>query len=237
MIFLASLIIGFAFFTESALGFGGGLIAVPLLSFFLPVADAVTFALIFQLLMGFLLVRIYKEVKQDILLTFLPAMVIGVLTGSLSLNFFSDDVIRLLLAVFILFYLARDWLKISQRPSGKRDPHLFGFGGGYITGMIGTGGPLYVMYFSKYIDNPRQFRATIVASFFITSLLRFPGYGLSGLLDVDIIVASFYTMPAFFISIWLGNRMHNKIPEKLFFNLIKGVLLVSACSLILKTIL
>lgn len=51
----ATIIIALAFFGESIFGFGGGLIAIPLLSLLIGVKDAVTLVLIFQLLMGLMI--------------------------------------------------------------------------------------------------------------------------------------------------------------------------------------
>jgi len=55
-------IITLAFLGEAMFGFGGGLIAVPLLSLLLGVKEAVTLVLIFQVLMGFLLIRCYRDI-------------------------------------------------------------------------------------------------------------------------------------------------------------------------------
>ena len=51
MLWAVILITSIAFFGEAMFGFGGGLIAVPLLSTIIGVKNAVTFTLIFQVFM------------------------------------------------------------------------------------------------------------------------------------------------------------------------------------------
>ncbi|MCB0336701.1 MAG: hypothetical protein KDD62_10365, partial [Bdellovibrionales bacterium] len=58
---LSSLIIFAAFLGQAIFGFGGGLLAIPLLSIMVPVREAVTIVLCFQLLAG---VLVFEAAEQ-----------------------------------------------------------------------------------------------------------------------------------------------------------------------------
>jgi len=64
---LISLIIVIAFGGEALFGFGGGVVAVSLLSLFLDVHEAVVLVAIFQFLLGFIVLRNFREVAWSLL--------------------------------------------------------------------------------------------------------------------------------------------------------------------------
>ena len=76
-------IICFSFFTQAAFGFGGGLIAISLLSLFLDAKDAVVMVMFFQFLIGLLIFKLWKEVDKPTLIRLAPGLAIGTLAGSL----------------------------------------------------------------------------------------------------------------------------------------------------------
>jgi uncharacterized membrane protein YfcA len=104
---LISLIIVIAFGGEALFGFGGGLVAVPLLSLFLDVHDVVVLVAIFQFLLGFLVLKNFREVAWSLLPPLLVGMVLGVLMGVKILPIVSEQLLRVLLAAYILAFLVK----------------------------------------------------------------------------------------------------------------------------------
>ncbi len=100
-------IIAFAFFTQSLIGFGGGLICIPLLSLFMPVQDVVSMVMVYQFSMGLLIFKIHHHIKWQYLLKMLPATVIGAICGVFLLNYIHGDVMRGILAGYIILHLLR----------------------------------------------------------------------------------------------------------------------------------
>jgi len=90
------------------MGFGGGLVAIPLLSLIYPVKEAVTLYLFFQLIEIVLIFKIRKEVDwMSASKLFVPAFIFAVV-GSYSLSYFSESILRLILGAIILLYLLKE---------------------------------------------------------------------------------------------------------------------------------
>lgn len=235
---LTVLVLTLAFFTQSLFGFGGGLIAIPVLSLFMPVQDAVTLASIFQLSMGFLIVRTHKDTGWAHIRALLPATVIGVILGILLLKYLDEDLIRLALAGYILLHLSRTHTKFD--PLGKiikaGGAHLAGFLGGTINAMIGGGGPAFILYLKDKAKNSAEFRANITAILFLSNIPRLAGTFSAGLMRWDIAETAAIVYPFFLGALILGQRLHSRIPQRRFFLIIEILLSLTALMLIIKAL-
>lgn len=235
---LTVLVLTLAFFTQSLFGFGGGLIAIPVLSLFMPVQDAVTLASIFQLSMGFLIVRTHKDTGWAHIRALLPATVIGVILGILLLKYLDEDLIRLALAGYILLHLSRTHTKFD--PLGKiikaGGAHLAGFLGGTINAMIGGGGPAFILYLKDKAKNTAEFRANITAILFLSNIPRLVGTFSAGLMRWDIAETAAIVYPIFLGALILGQRLHSRIPQRRFFLIIEILLSLTALMLIIKAL-
>jgi len=235
---LATFIIGLAFFIESAIGFGGGLVAIPLLGLLMPLSVAVPLVSVFQFCVGLLILRIYKDIDWRLVVRFMPGVLLGTIAGFYSLKHFNEDYVRIFLALFVLSYLlyrhkTRATIKL---PDSLSIAGLFSIAGGWIMGLIGTGGPLYVIYFQSFARSPRSFRASLIFAFFLTHILRLPGYYFSGLFSAGVWQVVIWTFPVFLLCLWAGHHYHYKIPEKAFHKLVTLLLSGAALSLLLKAV-
>ena len=216
--FLPGFIVIFAFFCESIFGFGGGLISIPLLSTLGNVKNTVLFVLIFQLLMGFVTYKNLKEADWEILKKIGLGIIIGVTLGSLNLRFASDSVLGKILGITIAAVLIKSvfFAKFTIKPGSKVLETLLGIIGGYLQGVIGTGGPIFTMYLINTTVSKQTFRATLMVIFFATSIYRFlfglayqPQYS-------DVVFSALPIIPIFVVVTLLGNRLAGKIPDKYF---------------------
>lgn len=235
---LAVLVIGFAFFIESATGFGGGLVATPLLGLFMPLSVVVPLISIFQFFVSILVIRIYKDIDWRLVAQFMPGVLIGTVAGFYSLKHFNEDYVRIILALFVLSYLLyrQKAAKAVKIPNSPWLSGVLGIAGGWIMSLTGTGGPLYVIYFQSFAKSPRNFRASLIFAFLLTHILRLPGYYFSGLLSADIWQIVIWTFPVFLLCLWMGHHYHYKIPEQTFHKLVTVLLLGAALSLLLKAL-
>lgn len=98
---------------QSLLGFGGGLIGIPLLSLYMSVQDAVTIVLFFQTLMGFLIFKIHKQVEWNLIKKIAIASVIGLVIGFLFLHVLPERIMAALLVLTIVLHLMKTRFKID----------------------------------------------------------------------------------------------------------------------------
>jgi uncharacterized membrane protein YfcA len=52
--------------------------------------------------------------------------------------------------------------------------HLFGFMGGFFSGLFATGGPIYVIIIQNEANDIKTFRATMFASLGLVTVMRIP---------------------------------------------------------------
>lgn len=236
---IAAGVVALGFFGEASFGFGGGLIVIPFLSLLLGIKTAVTLALVFQLLMGLLLIAVYKDIYWKNASLVLTSLIIGSLAGTYFLASVDENVLRIILAVGIFAFLLRMYVfKNPSVPFLRKGTWASATTAvaGWIQGVIGTGGPVMAIYLSALELTKEQVRATLVFYLFITSVVRFPASYASGLFTNEIISLALFVLPFFIAAIVLGNFVHKKIPEAYYRFFISLILLVSGVALIVKVV-
>lgn len=239
MILIFALIIACAFFTQSLIGFGSGLIAVPMLSLFMPVQDAVTIIAILQLSMGLLIYYNKHNIIWPHVVSLIPGMVIGVVIGIFALKHIDGNTMRLVLAGYIVLHLLRthagfDPFKKAMEISGA---HIAGGIGGMLNAMTGGGGPAFIPYLRSKMPTQSQFRANINTILVISNIPRVIGAYGTGMMNADTIMWTLYGIPSFLIALFFGQKLHDKIPPKVFFIIIDAVLICTIAALLLKVAL
>lgn len=234
---LVALIIGAAFFGEAIFGFGGGLIAIPLLSLLIGVKDAVTLVLIFQLLMGLLIWKSHKHIDWKHARPMAVSILVGTVIGTLLLSQASVFFLQLFLAAAILVFLAK-MLWFNGFTLGKQANAVAatttGLGGGLFQGLIGTGGPVLTMYLSVAIREKLSLRATLIFILFVTSAVRLGISIPSSLFTQELLVLALFALPVFLAAIVVGQRLLNIVNEVYYRRGIYVILGGSAALLICK---
>ncbi len=236
---LTLLIIFAAFFGESLFGFGGGLIAIPLLSLILGVKDAVTLVLVFQFLMGILILKNYKSIDWKVATPMTYTLVIGVIAGTLLLSGLGTAFLQLFLAAIIILFLVKsEFFGTITLGKGKNNLYgsIAGLAGGLLQGLIGAGGPILTMYTSTAIEKKIAIRATLIYLFFIPNILRMAISVPQHLFTDQIIHLSLLALPLFALAIYLGQRTHHFVNEKHYRLSINIVLTFSALALLIKAL-
>ena len=237
VLILSVFIITLAFFGESLFGFGGGLISIPLLSFVLGVKDAVTLALIFQLLMGLLIFQNYKNTDWKVAFPMTVGLIIGGTIGTFTLSLLSNVFLERLLAISIFVFLAK-MIFFNGFTFGDRIHKgwgvVAGLLGGWIQGVIGTGGPVLSMYLAVAAPEKRVFRATLIYLLFMVSLTRVVTSLGRGLLTPKLFSLSLPILPFFLVAIFIGHSIHTKIPEKYYRYVVYAILFFSGVSMLFK---
>ncbi len=234
---ISALVITVAFFGESMFGFGGGLIAVPILSLVLGVREAVTLILIFQFLMGTLIWKTYKKIQWPVVLPMTGGLVIGTIAGTFALSAFSPDLLRLVLALTIIIFLIRSWFlseTVVARETNNLIGNISGLAGGLFTGLIGAGGPPIIMYLSGVIKNKTAMRASLIYLFFITNVVRITISIPQSLFTSQVLKIAAIVLPFFLIAIVLGQVVHHRINEDTYRQAVNVLLLVSVILLLAK---
>lgn len=238
-VILVIAIIFIAFGGEAVFGFGGGLIAIPLLSLLLGVRDAVTLALVFQVAMGLLILGNYRQINWKIANPISISLILGTIVGTLYLAAANTSFLQLFLASAIVLFLIKTIFFKDFKIRNTKNPVMTSINGltsGLFQGLIGIGGPILTMYLSVAIPKKAQFRATIIYLLFLICVVRLVISIPQGLFTGRIIELSLYAAPFFLAAIALGQIFHTKIKEKYYWSAIYVILLVASISLFAKAL-
>lgn len=202
------LIVFFASLVQSAIGFGYGIIAIPLLTTFylapeialpLSATTAVT-----QSLYG--VIRFRKIIRIKEILVYSLYCNTGMVAGVFSLRAltrFNSDLFGIVIGSILLIIITlRSFLKIQPRDSV---PWYWGttalFTGGYICGLAGVGGPVIVLWILAHRWDNDRIRVTLWSVFLLMTTLQIFVYWLafgdiairgvlSGLILIPVVVAA-----------------------------------------------
>ncbi|MEJ2116417.1 MAG: sulfite exporter TauE/SafE family protein [Alphaproteobacteria bacterium] len=219
---LVSFIIMAAFTVQTTLGFGAGLIAIPLMSFIIGTKDAVTVLLVFQFLGGVIIFYIWKDIPWRKMILLIPSVAIGVASGFLLNGYLNEHWITLILGIYILFFVFSQILAAYGFSPFKPHAVFSGPISGILHTLFGTGGPPLIAYMHAQDVNQSQFRAALLSLFFVMNIMRVGGAAQNNLLMEPIIILILAAIPGFYLSLRLGNALHGKIPASGF----RGVILV-----------
>ncbi len=195
--------------------------------------------MVYQFSMGLLIFKTYRDIQWRPIVNMMPSMFIGVVIGIVFLNTLNGDIMRGLLAGYIILHLLRKYSSFD--PMGRLikwgDAHFAGFIGGILNALMGGGGPAFILYLRDHIHESALFRASIIATLMVSNIPRSIGTLGTGLMSFDLFMTSLYAYPAFLIALYLGQTLHGKIPQERFFKAVEVLLGVSAVLLIGKIVL
>ncbi len=102
---------------------------------------------------------------------------------------------------------------------------LFGAVSGFIAGAFMSGGPPLSLYLYAQMDDPRDMKGTLQATFMIASIIRLVtvGVGKTGYSEDVLLTALVILVPAAFL-LYLGHRVSEKLDLHLIRRLIYGLL-------------
>lgn len=235
-IILVVTIIFIAYMVKGISGFGSGLIAIPLLAFFLPLAVVVpTLGLLSYSGTIYQSISLRKHVAWRDILPLLPFSLLGIALALWLLVNLSADTLAFSLGAFIVAYSLYSLFKLTEPRGGRRWAILAGSLGGFISAIFGTGGPFYVIYLKLRELNKAEFRASIAMVFLIDGGARITGYALSGLYNKQVLWLLLLLWPVLVLGMWIGHRLHHQINQKKFNQMVNVLLCVSGVLLMVKT--
>jgi uncharacterized membrane protein YfcA len=230
-------IIVFGYTVFGLTGFGSSVTAMPLLVLLIPLRMAVPLMLVFDLVSGLLLgLKNRRFIEKREALRLIPFMVAGMALGVLALVRAPERVLLLVLGLFILGYSAWSLLVHGKpRPLASAWAGPFGVIGGMFTALFGTGGPFYTIFLTRRLDDKLTLRATISGVLFFSAVARlilFTGAGLYR--DGTLPLLAAVLLPCALSGLYLGNRLHQRLPAERVKQAVWIVLIAGGASLVLR---
>ena len=226
---VAAVIIGYA---KTALG-GLGVVAVAIFAMVLPAKES-TAAILTVLIVGDVIAcwQYRRDPDWSLIRRLLPAVVPGLVLGTLFLRVVDDETLRRTIGgLLLVLLLLQLWVKTRARdePSTThRHPAsawTAGSGMGFATMTANAAGPVMTLYLSAAGIDKRRFVGTSAWFFLIVNLAKVPFSVALGLLHGDDVVRAVALSPAVLVGALLGYATVRVISQR---NFDVAVLLASA---------
>jgi uncharacterized protein len=236
---LLALIIILAYTVFGLTGFGSSITAMPLLVQLIPLKMAVPLMLIFDLCSALLMgMKNRRVIDRKELTRLIPFMLVGMTIGVVALVKVPERWLLLVLGIFILAYSA--WsLLLKREPKRMRAAWSvpLGMAGGMFTALFGTGGPIYTIYLARRLDDKAVLRATISALIFVTGISRLVFFSSAGLFNQhSLLWLAAILLPCSLLGLFLGNRLHSRLPAERVVQAIWVILIAGGVSLVLRNV-
>jgi len=214
VIFIATVI-------RSAFGFGEGLVAVPLLAFWIPLPVAAPLAVLVSITVaGIVVVQDWKKIHVRSAGWLVLSSLLGIPLGLLLLTNSHQRGVKAALAVIIISFsvyslIGRAPLELTQDSRGWL--LACGFFAGVLGGAYGMNGPPLVLYGSMRRWSAQHFRATLQGYFLPASVIGMGGYWLAGLWTSNVTRYYLLSLPVTFLGVHLGRVVNHQLQGEGFF--------------------
>jgi uncharacterized protein len=224
LVFIIALLIGL-----SKGGFGGPVpvaLITPLLSQFMPAAQAVGLVLPLLLVGDLIALRIYwGQWDMQRVKLMLPPAIVGIVVGAVLLIALADShqdlTLRRILGAFtlliVLYKIGSDMLKNVQYQSRNWHGQLAGWGAGFGSALANVGAPPFTAYMLLQKVTPTVFIGTATLFFAIVNALKLPFTLLSSnVLNLHLLVSIIWAVPIIPIGSWLGKKFVGRVNQTVF---------------------
>jgi uncharacterized membrane protein YfcA len=207
--------------------FGGGLaiLGIPLLSLVVDPLDAAIMVAPLVSLMDIFALGAFGRAswsKPD-LVWLLPGLVVGIGIGTAAFVFVDPRIVTMLMALVTLVFAGQWFLRGRYAKPGALPPTpplalVAGTASGFTTFIAHAGGPPIGMYLLARGLDKTMYAGTSVALFTVGNAIKLVPYGALGLTRPQALWGALALAPAVPIGVWLGKRLHDRLPpQKLFF--------------------
>jgi uncharacterized membrane protein YfcA len=224
--FIASII-------SAIVGFGGAILLLPLLTYFMGIKFAVPLLTTAQIFGN--ASRAYfgrKELEWKPIFNFLIGAVPFVVIGSILFSFLNGNIVKIIVGILLVIIVIGRRIKPEFKITNKG---MF-FGGaftGIISGIAGSAGPLSAFLFNSLKTNAAAYIASEAFSALIMHIIKIILYKKYLKIELKIIVYGILIGCTMILGSFLGKRFVEKIPKKYFQIIIEICLVLSGMQMII----
>ncbi len=239
---LLALVVCAAFTVESALGFGGTVITVALGARLVPVRALLPAFVPLNLALSlWFTVRCRRDIDRALLLRrVLPLMLLGMPLGMVLVRRLDELTARRVFGALVVVLAAYELARAARPDASPRAPlarpvsAALLAAAGVVHGMFATGGPLAVFVAGRELTDKARFRATLSALWLCLNAALLAGYAWEGAVGAASLPTTLALVPALFGGLWLGDRLHARVPERAFRVGVYVMLFAAGASLVLR---
>ena len=228
---------------KSVTGVGLPIIAIPVMSLFIPVEEAVVIIAIPNAVMNLVLLVNVRHAAGDThhLVVFNGAGVVGAVVGTFVLVSVSEEPLMIGLALVVLAYVAT---QARRGDGGHLDPAAsrrwappVGFAGGVMQGAIGISGPVVASWAHAHRLPRDAYVFSVTVSFLLSGTTQIVVLGASGRLSGEPLALGLAAIVPILATVPLGARIRARLAGSVFDRIVLTLLSVSAAALVGRVVM
>lgn len=231
MIFLLVLFV--ANVVQAVTGFAGTLLAMPPAMMLIGVYEAKVILNIMAFLSCLILaVKNYRNIQWKILFNIIVYMAIGMFAGIWLFERLSFSLLLPAYGVMILLIALKKMFVKKEIKMTRFMLNGILLAAGVIHGMFVSGGALLVVYASAVLKDKENFRATVASVWVVLNTGLMISDILQGYMTSEVMKMTGISILPLFLAIYFGNKIHEKIDQKLFMKITYILLFASGVSIL-----
>ena len=217
---LIALVVIFSGFLRGFIGFGSGLLMIPILSYFYSPVFAMVFNIVIEIPATIYLTFVgIKKANLKEITPMMATMMITIPFGTIFLVSVDEQIIKALMSILLIFFVIL--IGSGWRIKSVITKYVLVLGGvisGIMQGATGMGGPPYVTVLLSKNDSDEVARANIlvITSGLVISAIMSLYY--FGLFTKDILFTGAITAPVYVFATYIGTRFFNFSGNKYYRN-------------------
>ena len=223
---------------KSGLGGSISLISVPLMTVVMPLNQAL--AIILPILIFSDIIAVYRFRREFDIVTLkliVPFAAIGIIIGSFTFTYFSEDMLKLIVGIMGFLFAGHYFLFKKEKTIPVKKNFLKGAicssVAGFSSFCVHAGGTPTSLYLLPLRMKKEIYVGTRIIFFSCVNLIKLPLYVYLSMMNFDTLYQSVTLFPLALIGIFIGYKLLKIIEENLFYNIIYALILVSSFKLIL----
>ena len=218
-------------------GFGLGLpiLAIPLMSLFIPPLQALAILIIPLIFMDLVTIRRFWSLWDiNLVKSIIPLTLVGVIIGTITYSFLSDNSIRIILGVIACSFGAEYFINSGKENSAstKISGSIWSTLAGFTSFTIHAGGlPLSFYLLPMKLDR-RRYVATLAIVFLTLNLFKMVPYAYLGQINFDNLITSLLLLPLAPLGVYLGAYLTERVSQEIFYSITHFCLILTGTKLI-----
>ncbi|WP_227940108.1 sulfite exporter TauE/SafE family protein [Alkalihalobacillus deserti] len=235
-ILFAIIIVLLAAIMQGLTGFGFAVVAVPLLSLFLPLQTVVPLVmLVATIIVTMMTIKLWRHIQFKEMWVLLIFGIALTPLGAYLLIIIDETILKVLIAILTLVFSICLWKGLRVVIKNERMALItIGASGGLLNGSLGLAGLVIALFFNNKNEDKTSFRANL--SFFNLSLtvIVVINYLLLGLIDQAVIEFSVWLLPPLIIGLFIGYKVEAILDQTRFMKVALAIIMFASLSTFLS---